>query len=137
MVIVEFWEDVRALGQRTIGGGVWAGIMKVEGEIDRLRVEFTSSCVGILGNGRDIRFWVDRCMDSRRLCDISPGLYHLDRRKDVRVQRIENNAKTLPRGGHISKWVPPADVAADMASYLAWDHMPRGTTQVVTRGKAI
>ncbi|GJW56990.1 hypothetical protein Tco_0103721 [Tanacetum coccineum] len=53
------------------------------------------------------------------------------------VQIIENNAKTLPRGGHVSKSAPLADVAADMASDLAWDHMPRGTTQVVTRGKAI
>ncbi|GKG00713.1 hypothetical protein Tco_0302403, partial [Tanacetum coccineum] len=45
-------------------------------------VEFTSSCIGVLGDGRDIRFWVDRWVDNRRLCDRFPRLYHLDRRKE-------------------------------------------------------
>ncbi|GKD00181.1 hypothetical protein Tco_1170455 [Tanacetum coccineum] len=43
-----------------MGRGVWADIVKVRGEIDGMGVEFSSSCVGILGDGRDIRFWVDQ-----------------------------------------------------------------------------
>ncbi|GKC67468.1 reverse transcriptase domain, reverse transcriptase zinc-binding domain protein [Tanacetum coccineum] len=38
-------------------------------EIDGLDVEFSSSCVGVVGDGRDIRFWVDRWVDNQRLCD--------------------------------------------------------------------
>ncbi|GKE33200.1 reverse transcriptase domain, reverse transcriptase zinc-binding domain protein [Tanacetum coccineum] len=40
---------------------------------------------GVLGDGRDIRFWVDRWVDNRRLCDIFSRLYHLDRRKEGSV----------------------------------------------------
>nr|GEV03052.1 hypothetical protein [Tanacetum cinerariifolium] len=47
--------------------------------------EFTSFCVGILGDGRDIRFWVDWWVDDRRLCDRFSRLYHLDKRKEVSV----------------------------------------------------
>ncbi|GKC51628.1 reverse transcriptase domain, reverse transcriptase zinc-binding domain protein [Tanacetum coccineum] len=35
--------------------GVWGNIVKIGEEIDGLGVEFASSCVGILGDGRDIR----------------------------------------------------------------------------------
>nr|GEW70259.1 RNA-directed DNA polymerase, eukaryota, reverse transcriptase zinc-binding domain protein [Tanacetum cinerariifolium] len=37
-------------------GGVWGNVVKIGEEIDALGVEFTSSCVGILGDGRDIRW---------------------------------------------------------------------------------
>ena len=44
-----------------------------------LGVEFTSACVGVLGDGKDIRFWVDRWVDNWRLFDRFPRLYHFDR----------------------------------------------------------
>ncbi|GKC78534.1 reverse transcriptase domain, reverse transcriptase zinc-binding domain protein [Tanacetum coccineum] len=59
--------------------------VKIGEEIDALGVEFLSSCVGVVGDGSDIRFWIDRWVDNRRLCDKFPRLYHLDRRKDVSV----------------------------------------------------
>ncbi|GKE46749.1 reverse transcriptase domain, reverse transcriptase zinc-binding domain protein [Tanacetum coccineum] len=64
--------------------GLWVGWVWVAGgmEIDGMGLEFSSSCLGVLGNGRDIRFWVDRWVDNRRLCDRFPRLYHLDRRKE-------------------------------------------------------
>ncbi|GJX37033.1 reverse transcriptase domain, reverse transcriptase zinc-binding domain protein [Tanacetum coccineum] len=48
-------------------------------------LEFSSSFVGVLGDGRDIRFWVDRWVDNRRLCDKFPRLFHLDRKKEGSV----------------------------------------------------
>ena len=48
-------------------------------------VDFTSSFVGAVGVGRDIRFWVDRWVENGRLCDRFPRLYHLDRRKETSV----------------------------------------------------
>ena len=38
-----------------------------------------------MGDGRDIRFWVDRWVENGRLCDRFPRLYHLDRRKETSV----------------------------------------------------
>ncbi|GKA10771.1 reverse transcriptase domain, reverse transcriptase zinc-binding domain protein [Tanacetum coccineum] len=66
-----------------MGGGVWGDIVKTGEEIDGLGVDFTSSCIRVLWDGRDIRFWVDRWVDNRRLCDKFPRLYHLERRKEV------------------------------------------------------
>ncbi|GKA62006.1 RNA-directed DNA polymerase, eukaryota, reverse transcriptase zinc-binding domain protein [Tanacetum coccineum] len=64
---------------RKDGEGLWVK------EIDGLGLEFTSSFLGVLGDGSDIRFWVDRWVDNRRLCDRFPKLYHLDRRKESSV----------------------------------------------------
>ncbi|GJY28102.1 hypothetical protein Tco_0403869 [Tanacetum coccineum] len=63
------------------GGGVWNDIVRSGEEIDGTGLEFTSSCIEELGDGRDIRFWLDRWVDNRRLCDRFPRLYYLDRRK--------------------------------------------------------
>ncbi|GKC85030.1 reverse transcriptase domain, reverse transcriptase zinc-binding domain protein [Tanacetum coccineum] len=57
-------------------------------EIDGLGVEFSSSCVGVLGDGRDIRFWLDQWVGNRRLCDRFPRLYYLDRKKKTSVMDI-------------------------------------------------
>nr|GEU62800.1 RNA-directed DNA polymerase, eukaryota, reverse transcriptase zinc-binding domain protein [Tanacetum cinerariifolium] len=67
------------------GGGLWVRVIKsIHGmeEIDGVGIEFTSSCVGEVGEGRDIRFWVDRWVDNRRLYDRFPRLFHLDSRKE-------------------------------------------------------
>nr|GFB06900.1 RNA-directed DNA polymerase, eukaryota [Tanacetum cinerariifolium] len=47
------------------------------------RVHFLLGAV--LGDGRDIIFWVDRWVDDRRLCDRFSRLYHLDKRKESSV----------------------------------------------------
>ncbi|GJW95236.1 reverse transcriptase domain, reverse transcriptase zinc-binding domain protein [Tanacetum coccineum] len=57
-------------------------ILKCFEEVSRLRVNYNKR---VLGDGRDIRFWVDRWVDNRRLCDIFSRLYHLDRRKEGSV----------------------------------------------------
>ncbi|GKC99125.1 hypothetical protein Tco_1169400 [Tanacetum coccineum] len=84
--------SVRDVGVATRGEGVtkgwrrvWADILKIGAEIEGVGVYFTSSCVGVLGDRRDIRFWEDRWVDNRRLCDRFPRLYHLDRRKEGSV----------------------------------------------------
>ncbi|GJX92578.1 RNA-directed DNA polymerase, eukaryota, reverse transcriptase zinc-binding domain protein [Tanacetum coccineum] len=51
-------------------------------ELDGLGLDFSSSCLRVLGDGRDIRFWIDRWVDNRRLCDRLPRFYHLDRKKE-------------------------------------------------------
>ncbi|GJZ84097.1 RNA-directed DNA polymerase, eukaryota, reverse transcriptase zinc-binding domain protein [Tanacetum coccineum] len=67
------------------GRGVWTDIMKFGVEIDRVGVDFTSSCLGVLGDGRDIRFWEDRWVRNRILRDRFPRLYHMDSRKEGSV----------------------------------------------------
>ncbi|GJY02302.1 hypothetical protein Tco_0360454 [Tanacetum coccineum] len=64
------------------GGRVWNDIVWIGEEIDGTGLEFSLSYYGVLGEGRDIRFWVDRWVDNRRLCDRFPRLYHLDRRNE-------------------------------------------------------
>ncbi|GJV90408.1 reverse transcriptase domain, reverse transcriptase zinc-binding domain protein [Tanacetum coccineum] len=39
----------------------------------------------VLGNGRDVSFWLDRWIMDSRLCDRFPRLFHLDRRPEGRV----------------------------------------------------
>ncbi|GJS75873.1 reverse transcriptase domain, reverse transcriptase zinc-binding domain protein [Tanacetum coccineum] len=39
----------------------------------------------VVGNGNDIRFWVDKWVGEVRLCDKFPRLYHLDSSKDGKV----------------------------------------------------
>nr|GEW19889.1 hypothetical protein [Tanacetum cinerariifolium] len=67
------------------GWGVWRDIVKIGEEIDGVGIEFSSSFSGVLGDGRDIRFWVDTSVDNWRLCDRFPRLFHLDRRKEGSV----------------------------------------------------
>ncbi|GJU09232.1 reverse transcriptase domain, reverse transcriptase zinc-binding domain protein [Tanacetum coccineum] len=74
--------EVRALDGRGIGGGVWSDIVRIGEEIDGMGIEFSSSYVGELDDGRDIRFWLDKWVDNRRLYDRFHRLYHLDQRKE-------------------------------------------------------
>ncbi|GJZ12655.1 reverse transcriptase domain, reverse transcriptase zinc-binding domain protein, partial [Tanacetum coccineum] len=59
--------------------------MKVGEDLVGLGVDFLDSFIGVLGDGRDISFWVDRWVDNTRICDRFPRLYHLDRRKEDSV----------------------------------------------------
>ncbi|GKB45165.1 RNA-directed DNA polymerase, eukaryota, reverse transcriptase zinc-binding domain protein [Tanacetum coccineum] len=59
--------------------------MKVGEDLVGLGVDFLDSFIGVLGDRRDISFWVDRWVDNTRICDRFPRLYHLDRRKEDSV----------------------------------------------------
>ncbi|GKF28707.1 hypothetical protein Tco_0095049, partial [Tanacetum coccineum] len=74
----------------TMRGGVWRDIIKIGEEIEGLRVDFSSAYVGVLGDGTDIRFWTDKWVDNRRLCDRFSRLFHLDRGKEGSV--MDNGA---------------------------------------------
>ena len=65
---------------------MWRDIIRIGEEIEGFGVEFISSCVGILGDGNDIRFWGDKWVDNQRLCDRFSRLYHLDRNKSSSVK---------------------------------------------------
>ncbi|GKA05534.1 reverse transcriptase domain, reverse transcriptase zinc-binding domain protein [Tanacetum coccineum] len=69
------------IGENMRRVGAWNNV--VEKFKNRLRV--SSSFVGEVGNGNDIRFWVDTWVGGVRLCDRFPRLYHLDRSKEGRV----------------------------------------------------
>ncbi|GKA98078.1 hypothetical protein Tco_0825972 [Tanacetum coccineum] len=60
--------DGRVTSRGVGGSGVRTDILKIGEEIDGFGIEFSSSYIGVLGDGRDIRFWVDRRVDTRRLC---------------------------------------------------------------------
>ncbi|GJV06394.1 putative reverse transcriptase domain-containing protein [Tanacetum coccineum] len=77
-VMLGHWEGVS-------GGGVWSDIIRIGEEINGIKIDFSSYCIRVLGDGKDIRFWVDRWVDNRRLCDRFPRFYHLDRRKEGSV----------------------------------------------------
>ncbi|GKA99078.1 reverse transcriptase domain, reverse transcriptase zinc-binding domain protein [Tanacetum coccineum] len=91
-IIKSIYGNSRGLGERWVPGGgaggsrVWRDIMKIKEEIDGVGLEFSSSFIGVLGDGRDIRFWVDTWVDDRRLCDRFPRLFHLDSRKEGSVR---------------------------------------------------
>ncbi|GKA71337.1 zinc finger, CCHC-type containing protein [Tanacetum coccineum] len=65
--------------------GVWIDIVRVGQDIDEVGIEFTSSIVKKVGSGNNTTFWIDRWVGNRRLCDIFPRLFHLDRCKEARV----------------------------------------------------
>ncbi|GKA63876.1 hypothetical protein Tco_0763482 [Tanacetum coccineum] len=69
-----------------MGCGVWREIVRVGEEMDELGLEFTSSCKGILGDWSDIKFWLDRWVDDRILCDRFSRLFHLDMGKEGSVR---------------------------------------------------
>ncbi|GKE26752.1 reverse transcriptase domain, reverse transcriptase zinc-binding domain protein [Tanacetum coccineum] len=68
MCVLKCFEEVSGLRVITTKGD----ILKISKEVDGIGVEFTSSCIGVLGDGRNIRFWLDRWVDNRRLCDRFP-----------------------------------------------------------------
>ncbi|GJV00544.1 reverse transcriptase domain, reverse transcriptase zinc-binding domain protein [Tanacetum coccineum] len=64
-------------------GSLWVRVIKrIHGDCGGLG-DVRALGARVLWDGRDIRFWVDRWADNRRLCDKFPRLYHLERRKEV------------------------------------------------------
>ncbi|GJV50850.1 RNA-directed DNA polymerase, eukaryota, reverse transcriptase zinc-binding domain protein, partial [Tanacetum coccineum] len=68
------------------GIGVWRDIIRVGEELEGMGIGFTSSCIGVLGDGNDISFWLDRWVDDQRLCDRFSRLFLLDRFKEGSVR---------------------------------------------------
>ncbi|GJX85916.1 reverse transcriptase domain, reverse transcriptase zinc-binding domain protein [Tanacetum coccineum] len=77
---------MRGLAILGVGEGVWRDIIRVGDELEGLGVDFISSFMGEVGNGADIRFWINRWVGGIRLCDRFTRLYHLDRHKEGKVE---------------------------------------------------
>ncbi|GJZ47895.1 putative RNA-directed DNA polymerase, eukaryota, reverse transcriptase zinc-binding domain protein [Tanacetum coccineum] len=75
----------REWGVHKRGSGIWRDIVTVGVDLEGLGLDFSSSFEGEVGNGRDIRFWIDKWVGGVKLCDRFPRLYHLDRRKEGMV----------------------------------------------------
>ncbi|GJW56284.1 reverse transcriptase domain, reverse transcriptase zinc-binding domain protein [Tanacetum coccineum] len=73
------------VGGEISSGGVWRYIIKVGRDINGVGIDFTSSFICIVGNGRDVSFWLDKWVGDFRLCDRFPRLFHLDSRLKDRV----------------------------------------------------
>ncbi|GJV67326.1 reverse transcriptase domain, reverse transcriptase zinc-binding domain protein [Tanacetum coccineum] len=73
---------------RKEGGSLWVRVIKSIHGADGGLGDVRALGEGLWGrgDGRDIRFWVDKWVDNRRLCDRFLRLYHLDRRKEVSVR---------------------------------------------------
>ncbi|GKC47095.1 protein chromatin remodeling 4, partial [Tanacetum coccineum] len=70
-------------------------------ELEGLGLEFVSSFVGEVGNGNDIRFWVDIWVGGVRLCDLFPRLYHL--RKESK-EVVVAGMGSVPKKVNIFVW---------------------------------
>nr|GEW69823.1 putative ribonuclease H protein At1g65750 family [Tanacetum cinerariifolium] len=76
----------RGVGEEANSGGwVWRDIIKVGEDLEGIGISFRSSFKGMVGNGSEIRFWVDNWIGDDKLYDRFPKLYHLDRFKEGRV----------------------------------------------------
>nr|GEV15804.1 RNA-directed DNA polymerase, eukaryota, reverse transcriptase zinc-binding domain protein [Tanacetum cinerariifolium] len=101
---------------RTLGGGsdgseVWKYIVKIGEEIYGVGLEFSSSCIGVLGDRKDIRFWVDRWVDNGRLCDRFPRdkwRWQLGEGGEFTVKEltrlIDEKILHVESGGHETLW---------------------------------
>ncbi|GKB99576.1 reverse transcriptase domain, reverse transcriptase zinc-binding domain protein [Tanacetum coccineum] len=77
--------DVRGIGRVVKGGYVRREIIRIGEDFEGLGIDFTSSLEGVVRNGREVWFWIDRWVGREKLCDRFSMLYHLDSRKDGRV----------------------------------------------------
>ncbi|KAK1416104.1 hypothetical protein QVD17_31892 [Tagetes erecta] len=66
-------------------GGVWRNIYKIGGDLLSLGVDLNNLIVGVLGNGREIRFWVDKWLTAKPLMLEYPALFALEQRKGILV----------------------------------------------------
>ncbi|GJS54318.1 reverse transcriptase domain, reverse transcriptase zinc-binding domain protein [Tanacetum coccineum] len=114
-VIKSIHGDDRGLGGNNLMGGgessVWHNIVKVGEELDGLGLEFSSSFVGVLGDGRDIRFWVDR--DMWRWVQVEDGVFkvkELTRLVEEKILHVESGGqetisnKLVPKKVNIFVW---------------------------------
>ncbi|GJX03381.1 hypothetical protein Tco_0189297 [Tanacetum coccineum] len=73
-------------------GGVWGDMIKIGEEFDSLGLDFSSYFEGVVGNDRDIRFWIDRWVRNFR-----------GRVKDL-SRLVEENILDVERGGQETIW---------------------------------
>lgn len=65
--------------------GVWKSIYKIGENFKGLDLDLNCLIVGILGNGNDIRFWLDRWLASVPLMELYPSLFMLEDSKQVLI----------------------------------------------------
>ena len=53
--------------------GVWRDIIKICEELDGIGIEFPFSFEGVVGNGREVGFWIDRWIGGERFMIDSLG----------------------------------------------------------------
>ncbi|GJZ27857.1 putative RNA-directed DNA polymerase, eukaryota, reverse transcriptase zinc-binding domain protein [Tanacetum coccineum] len=73
--------SVNRVGQK--GGGVWADIIRVGGELEDLEGGFRSHFVNQLGDGLNMSFWADKWVGDVKLCERYLRLFHPEEEKWV------------------------------------------------------
>ncbi|GKC80277.1 transposon TX1 [Tanacetum coccineum] len=76
------------IGENMRRVGAWNPVIdkfKKRKELEGIGIEFPLSFKGVVGNGKEIGFWLDRWAGEGKLCDRFPRLYHLDSSKEGRV----------------------------------------------------
>ncbi|GJU13333.1 putative ribonuclease H-like domain-containing protein [Tanacetum coccineum] len=129
MCILKCFEE-GALGDSRVGEvmgegkgiGVWRDIIRVGEELEGMGIGFTSSCIGVLGDGNDISFWLDRWVDDQRLCDRFSRLFLLDRFKEGSVRDKGSWVNGLGLHGTISSFcgLSHSFMAVIIALVLEW-----------------
>ncbi|KAJ0567499.1 hypothetical protein HanIR_Chr06g0285521 [Helianthus annuus] len=77
--------------------GTWNGIVKMGKELELYNLNFGTMIKGELGNGRDIRVWLDWWVGDAPLRDQFPELFNLERHKRATAEEIliEWNLETI------------------------------------------
>ncbi|MFS7924884.1 hypothetical protein Hanom_Chr03g00277841 [Helianthus anomalus] len=66
--------------------GTWNDIAKVGKELDKYNKNPAQLMKGVVGNGKEIRFWLDWWVRDRRLKDGFPDFFILERNKKASVE---------------------------------------------------
>ncbi|KAK1423019.1 hypothetical protein QVD17_18312 [Tagetes erecta] len=66
--------------------GTWNSIAKLENGISSTGISYSNLIKGVMGNGRQIRFWLDWWVDQKPLKDLFPNLYAIVKDKGCTIE---------------------------------------------------
>ncbi|GKF05006.1 hypothetical protein Tco_0035674, partial [Tanacetum coccineum] len=89
-------------------GGAWRDIVKVGEDLEGIGIGYTSSLKWVVGNSREIGFWVDKWLGDVRLCDRDRWKWTLqeDRVFTIKalIRMIEEKTLRIENGGQEALW---------------------------------
>ncbi|GJV07585.1 hypothetical protein Tco_1345241 [Tanacetum coccineum] len=130
MVIVGGWGTLGRL-EVSLGGGVWSDIARFGREIDGVGIEFTSACVGLLGDGRDgINKWYQSLCSETLIKKLQTRrtLYSI---KEMDLETTQNNVVAklpLLKQGDYEMWKLRIEQYFQVQDYALWEVIEYGNS---------